>query len=63
MIGNIQKLQNKAPSTTKFRPTLRSNKRELDAKHKNSAEFIDTSVKFQLGIESESQRSDLKKIK
>ena len=63
MIGNIQKTRIKNPPGKRFRPVFRSDKRASQVKHKNSAAFIDTSLKIQAEIENDTIRSGPKKNK
>jgi uncharacterized protein YajQ (UPF0234 family) len=63
MIGNIQKTKIKNPSGKRFRPVFRTDKRTSKAKHKNSAAFIDTSLKIQADIENDTIRSGPKNNK
>ena len=59
----MQKTKIKNTSGKRFRPVFRSDKRVTQVKHKNSAAFIDTSLKIQADIENETIRSGPKKNK
>ena len=63
MIGNIQKLQNKAVPKDKFRHALISDSRDGEVKHKSSATFIDTSLKFRTDLENEKINKGIKNSK